>query len=157
MPKKNMENALDFKWLHMIVQHWAGIRTIYRRALIKQYGEDTMNRPGVMIYFSLRPALKYLKDEQLGQLLRAILDYAECGEIPDFLDPLLAMAWSFVVSGIDRDWEAYQAKVEKRKYAAYCRDVLKSQNAKPSYEQWQAMSEEERASYLQSVEPVDII
>lgn len=77
-----------------------------------------MNRPGVMIYFSLRPALKYLNDEQLGQLLRAILDYAECGEVPDFLNPLLAMAWSFVVDRIDRDWESYQQKVEKRKYAA---------------------------------------
>lgn len=67
-----------------------------------------MNRPGVMIYFSLRPALKYLNDEQLGQLLKAILDYPEHGEQPDFVDSLLGMAWSFVVSGIDRDWEASQ-------------------------------------------------
>ena len=36
-----------------------------------------MNRPGVMIYFSLRPVLKYLNDEQLGQLLT--LDAATIG------------------------------------------------------------------------------
>ena len=116
-----------------------------------------MNRPGVMIYFSLRPALKYLNDDQLGQLLRAILDYAEYGEIPDFLEPLLAMAWSFVVSGIDRDWEAYKAKTEKRKYAAYCREALRRQKAEPAYEDWEAMTEEERKRYLGREAPVDII
>lgn len=101
-----------------------------------------MNRPGVMLYFSIRPALKYLNDEQLGQLLRAILDYAEYGEVPDFLEPLLAMVWSVVVSGIDWDWAHYLEKVEKRKYAAYCREVL----AEPSYEQWKQMPEDERFS-----------
>lgn len=107
-----------------------------------------MNRSGVMIYFSLRPALRFLNDDQLGQLLRAILDYAEYGEIPDFVDPLLAMAWSFVVSGIDRDWEAYQSKVEKRQYAAYCREVLRKQKDEPTYESWKAMTDDERKRYL---------
>ena len=116
-----------------------------------------MNRPGVMIYFSLRPVLKYLNDEQLGQLLRAILDYAEYGEVPDFLEPLLAMAWSFVVSGIDRDWAHYLEKVEKRKYAAYCREVLRRQKTEPSYEQWKQMPEEERERYLRSEMLNDII
>lgn len=116
-----------------------------------------MNRPGVMLYFSLRPALKYLNDEQLGQLLRAILDYAEYGEIPDFLDPLLAMAWSFVVSGVDRDWEAYKEKIEKRKYAAYCREALRKQKDEPTYESWKEMSDEARKRYLGSEIPSDII
>lgn len=116
-----------------------------------------MNRPGVMIYFSVRPALKYLDNEQLGQLLRAILDYAEYAEVPDIADPLLAMAWSFVVSGIDRDWEAYQVKTEKRKYAAYCREALRNHKAEPSYEQWQKMPEEERNWYLSSEISSDII
>lgn len=107
-----------------------------------------MNRSGVMIYFSLRPALKFLNDDQLGQLLRAILDYAEYEEIPDFVDPLLAMAWSFVVSGIDRDWEAYQSKVVKRQYAAYCREVQRKQKQEPTFETWKAMTDDERKWYL---------
>lgn len=115
-----------------------------------------MNRPGVMIYFSLRPALKYLNDEQLGQLLRGILDYAELGEAPDFLDPILAMAWSFVASGIDRDWEAYKATTEKRKYAAYCREALRRRKAELAYEDWEAMTAEERKRYLDSEIPSEI-
>jgi len=115
-----------------------------------------MNRPGVMIYFSLRPALKYLNDEQLGQLLRGILDYAELGEAPDFLDPILAMAWSFVVSGIDRDFEAYLTTIEKRKYAAYCREALRRRKAEPTYEDWEAMTAEERKKYLNNELSQDI-
>lgn len=108
-----------------------------------------MNRPGVMIYFSLRPALTYLKDEQLGQPLKAILDYAEYGEVQDFPEPLLAMAWSFVVSGIDRDWEVYRTKVEKSRYAAYCRELQRSRKGELSYESWAAMTEEQRKDYLE--------
>lgn len=116
-----------------------------------------MNRPGVMIYFSIRPALNYLNDEQLGQLLRAILDYAEYGERPDIVDPLLAMAWPFVVSGIDRDWEAYKAKVNKKQYAAYCREVQRRQKEEITYEIWQTMTDEQRMKYLESGPPVGVI
>ena len=98
-----------------------------------------MKRPGVMIYFSLRPVLKYLNNEQLGQLLRAILDYGECGTVPEFTDPLPAMAWSFAQSGIDRDWESYRDKVEKRKYAAYCREAQRSGVEELSFESWREL------------------
>lgn len=116
-----------------------------------------MNRAGVMIYFSLRPALKYLNDEQLGQLLRAILDYAEYSEQPDFVDPLLGMAWSFVVSGIDRDWEAYQTKVAKTQYAAYCREAKRNRKEEPTYEVWKEMNDEDRKQYLEDGISSDII
>ena len=108
-----------------------------------------MNRPGVMIYFSLRPVLKYLNDEQLGQLLKAILDYGEYDVVPDFTEPLLAMAWSFVVAGIDRDWEAYQAKSEKRRYAAYCKDLLRKGKEELSYEAWKTMTDGQRKDHLE--------
>ena len=116
-----------------------------------------MKRSGVMLYFSLRSALNYLNDEQLGQLLRAILDYAEYDEIPDFPDPLLAMAWSFVVSGIDRDWEAYQIKTEKKRYAAFCREALRQRKDEPAYDDWKAMTDEERKRYLGCGRSCDII
>lgn len=108
-----------------------------------------MKRPGVMIYFSLRPALSYLDDAQLGQLLKAILDYGEYGLVPEFREPLLAMAWSFVVGGIDRDWEAYQSKAEKRKYAAYCRELLRKREEELPYEVWRDMTEDQRKDYLE--------
>lgn len=102
-----------------------------------------------MLYFSIRPSLNFLNREQLGDLFLAILDYAEYGTKPDFIDPLLGMAWSFVSSGIDRDWEAYLEKVDKRKYAAYCREAQKHQLEELSFEDWRALSDDERKRLLE--------
>ena len=41
-------------------------------------------RPGIMLYFSVRPALKRLSAEQKGLLYDAILDYGESGLLPEF-------------------------------------------------------------------------
>ena len=59
-------------------------------------------RPGVMLYFDLRPSLKLLSTEDRGRLFDAILDYAELGVVPE-LDGMLAMAWEFIRPRIDKD------------------------------------------------------
>ena len=105
-------------------------------------------RPGVMLYFSARPSFKYLSYEQMGRLYEAILDYGEFGTQPNFDDPLLGMAWSFVAPGIDRDWDAYLEKVDKRKYAAYCREAQKNQIEAMPFEEWKVLSEDERKKLL---------
>ena len=46
-------------------------------------------RPGVMLYFDIAPAIKRLSAEESGLLLRAILDYAEQGVAPDFESDML--------------------------------------------------------------------
>lgn len=101
-----------------------------------------------MLYFSIRPALKFLNNEQMGRLLIAILDYAEHGTIPSFEDPMLGMAWSFISSGIDKDGEVYMEKVDKRKYAAFCREAQRKQIEAISFEEWRTLSEEERKRLL---------
>ncbi len=107
-----------------------------------------MPKPGVMIYFSIRPAMRYLSNEQMGQLFVAILDYAENGISPSFEDPMVGMAWSFIAAGIDKDGEKYSEKVEKKKYAAFCREAQNKNIRALPFDDWKLLSEEERKSLL---------
>lgn len=75
-------------------------------------------KPGVMLYFDLRPCLQRLTNEQKGILFSAILDYAENGVMPELDDDAVGVAWDFVKPRIDRDAEVYAGKVEKAKAAA---------------------------------------
>ena len=103
-----------------------------------------MPRPGVMIYFDMAPAMKFLSFEQKGRLLDAILQYAESGLEPDFDDPMLGMAWFFVVNRIDKDGEAYEEKVEQKRYAVYCREAKKNGATPLAFEEWKQISEDQR-------------
>lgn len=74
-------------------------------------------KPGVMLYFDLRPCLQRLNNEQKGVLFSAIMDYAEHGIPPEIDDIAVGVAWDFVKPRIDRDNEAYMGKVEKARAA----------------------------------------
>ncbi len=77
--------------------------------------------PGVMLYFAeMRPILSLMRDAERGQLLTAILDYAEYGMEPD-LSGRLSAAWPFVKQKIDHDTEVYRKKCEKAVKAANAR------------------------------------
>ena len=80
-----------------------------------------IKKPGVMFYFELLPCLAQLSDAQVGRLFRAMLVYAETGEMPDFDDAALKMAWPFVQLRLDQDEERYQQTVENRRRAARIR------------------------------------
>lgn len=88
-------------------------------------------RPGVMVYFDLRPCLKRLSYEQKGLLLDAILTYGEDSYIPEFDDPALSVAWDFVQLKIDADGERYKRRCEKAQEAANTRwgNVLENANS----------------------------
>lgn len=79
-------------------------------------------KPGVMIYFEVRPCLAQLSAEEKGRLFEAILSYGEDGEIPDFDDRLL-IAWSFIQQRIDTDNEKYQAKCQRARELAQNRSL----------------------------------
>ncbi len=74
-------------------------------------------RPGVMLWFDLRPSLKRLSLEEKGLLFECILDYAEYGEVPE-LDGMTGIAWDFIQPRIDRDAERYEEVVENKRKAA---------------------------------------
>lgn len=74
-------------------------------------------RPGVMLWFDLRPSLKRLSLEEKGLLFECIMDYAEYGEVPE-LDGMAGVAWDFIQPRIDRDAERYEEVSERRRQAA---------------------------------------
>ncbi len=87
---------------------------------------DKKARPGVMLYYDcIRPALKRLDDSQCGVLLRAIIDYAEYGVIPE-LAPMTGMAFDMLIPKLDRDAEKYEESREQRQYAVYVREKQKA-------------------------------
>ena len=101
-------------------------------------------RPGVILYFDVRPALRYLNYEQQGRLFEAMLDYGENGTLPNFEDPLLGMAWSFVQPRIDRDGVSYGLVVEQKKYAGYCSAAKRKKLVPISFDEWKDLPEESR-------------
>ncbi len=74
-------------------------------------------RPGVMLYFELRPCLKRLSDGEKGRLLAASLDYGEEGTEPT-LEGMAALAWDFIRPRIDRDADHYREICERNRLAA---------------------------------------
>lgn len=102
-----------------------------------------MARPGIMLYFDIRQPLKVLPDADKGRLFDAILEYGEHGTVPEF-DGMLAMAWGFIQPKLDRDAVEYAHTVSKRQYAAFCRELKKKGGAEISFEEWSALSDEDR-------------
>lgn len=75
-------------------------------------------KPGVVVYFELRPAMKRLTAEQKGILFDAIMDYADEGIMPEFDDIALQIVWDFVQPRLDDDSERYNNTVNARQEAA---------------------------------------
>ena len=73
-----------------------------------------MDKNSFLIYTDYEEQFNLLTDEQLGQLIRAIMQYEKTGEIPK-LDGMLKMAFSFIKTQLDRDREKYEEKCAKNR------------------------------------------
>lgn len=93
------------------------------------------DKPGVMIYFDLMDAIKYLSDEETGQLMRSILEYGKSKTIPVFDRPL-NLVWSLVQSRLDTDDQRYYQVAQKRKYAIYVRWAKHHGHEPMPYDDW---------------------
>ena len=96
-------------------------------------------RPGVIIYFDMRPAIERLSDEQRGKLLMAILNYAERGEITE-LDDMTGMCFDLVRPKLDYDENRYERAVAQRRYAVYVREAQKRNDTPLSFDDWLMVS-----------------
>lgn len=81
-----------------------------------------------LIYLDYNEQFKLLSDEELGKLIRVIMQYEKTGEEPS-LDGVLKMAFSFIKTQLDRDREKYEKKCEKNKENARKRWEEKNTNA----------------------------
>lgn len=77
-----------------------------------------------ILYTSYYALIEGLTDEQLGQLTRAIFLYARDGETIS-LEPVVRMAFGFIVDDMKRNKAKYQAKCEKNRQIALERERKK--------------------------------
>lgn len=92
-------------------------------------------RPGVMLFFDVRPALKRLTIEERGRLFEAILDYGELGLLPEF-EGGLGIVWDFIQPRIDQDAARYADKVLKNRYSVYTREAKRAGLQPVEFEIW---------------------
>lgn len=65
--------------------------------------------PGIMLYWGTFDALDEMTDSETKQMLKAMRQYAQSGEEPDFTgSPAMRMAWCFLRDSISRDKERYE-------------------------------------------------
>lgn len=94
-----------------------------------------MAKPGVMIYFDIRPGLRRLTTEERGELFDVILDYAEFGKEPD-VNGMVGLAWDLIRPKIDRDTCKYNEQITKKQYAVYVREEKKKGNKPLKFDDW---------------------
>lgn len=73
-----------------------------------------MDKSSFLIYLDYEEQFNLLTDEQIGQLMRAIIKYEKTREVPQ-LDGVVKMAFSFIKTQLDRDREKYEARCEKNR------------------------------------------
>jgi hypothetical protein len=71
-------------------------------------------RPSFLLYKSFYDPIKYLKDEELGLLFRAIFDYQNGNEVKG-LPPQSAMAFAFFMNQFRLDEQKYQVVIDRNK------------------------------------------
>lgn len=75
-----------------------------------------MDKISFLIYLDYEEQFNLLTDEELGQLMRAIIQYEKTEKIPQ-LDGIVKMAFSFIKQQLDRDKEKWQEEKQKRSEA----------------------------------------
>ena len=101
------------------------------------------DKPGVMIYFDILPAIRHMSNADKGILFEAMLEYGQTGmemELPKRLHVL----WPLIQMRLDSDTLRYEKTVITKKYAAYVR-WSKKQNINPiSFVDWMMQEGYER-------------
>ncbi len=78
----------------------------------------TKERPGVMVYFHLMEPLAALSDGDFGDMIRALMAYAQYGVIPEFTDPGKQIAWGYLRHAADVDQERYDRRCAQAREAS---------------------------------------
>ena len=95
--------------------------------------EMDKDKPGVMLYFELMPMFDELGNAAVAQLIRAIMDYARDGVLPEFEDPALRAVWPLMQRRVEYDDEVYRRKSEARRKAALKRWGKDREDANASF------------------------
>lgn len=72
-----------------------------------------MDKSSFLIYLDYEEQFDLLTDEQVGQLMRAIIKYEKTREIPQ-LDGVTKMAFSFIKTQLDMDRKKQEKECHRR-------------------------------------------
>ena len=86
-------------------------------------------RNSFVLYTEYTKQINLLSMEQRGQLLTAIIQYVADGTVPE-LDAVTEMAFSIIQIRLDRDEEAYQASLERKRRAGAMGGRARAENMK---------------------------
>lgn len=64
-------------------------------------------KKSLLLYYDYKSHFDFLTDEQLGRLIRSMLEYEVDGVLPEFDETILKMTFSFIRSNLDRDREKW--------------------------------------------------
>ena len=70
---------------------------------------------GFILYYDLREQAAELSNEELGELLRAVLDYEIDRALPEFENPMLTMAFKFLKIQLDKNRQRYAQRCEQNR------------------------------------------
>ena len=73
-----------------------------------------MAKNSFVLYYEYKEHFELLSDEELGKLMRAIMEYEAEGIVPE-LDGMVKMAFSFIRKDLDICREKYDAKCERNR------------------------------------------
>ena len=68
-----------------------------------------------IVYYDFEEQTATLSDQQVGRLIRVMLDYEKRGVLPDGEDTLVGMAFWFLKVGLDLNDEKYRKVCERNK------------------------------------------
>ena len=75
------------------------------------------NKGSFVFYTEYREHLSMLPPEQVGELMFALMDYQETGEVPDLpKGSALAMCFSFIKKRMDKDNSKYEERCERNRF-----------------------------------------
>ena len=82
-------------------------------------GEKPMDKKSFLIYLDYEEQFSLLTDEQIGQLMRLLIEYEKTQKIPslDKVDGMVKMTFSFIKTQLDRDREKWREIKQKRSRA----------------------------------------
>ena len=92
-------------------------------------------KPGIMVYFTTRPLLDRISNEDAGILFRAMLDYGMSRIQPKLPDSLY-VAWPLIQTNLEMDDIRYYEVSTKRKYAVYVRWAKERGEEPLTYSEW---------------------
>lgn len=64
-------------------------------------------KKSLLLYYDYKSHFDFLTDEQLGRLIRSMLEYEVDGVLPEFDETIMKMTFSFIRSNLDRDREKW--------------------------------------------------